>query len=65
MVGDAKVSLVELSQALGSWKADDSWHKKSRIELKSWEEYVDKESGSNKSKTSKLCTSCWSMLQKF
>jgi 3D-(3,5/4)-trihydroxycyclohexane-1,2-dione acylhydrolase (decyclizing) len=44
VVGDAKVSLVELSQALGSWKADDSWHKKSRIELKSWEEYVDKES---------------------
>jgi 3D-(3,5/4)-trihydroxycyclohexane-1,2-dione acylhydrolase (decyclizing) len=44
VVGDAKVSLVELSQALGSWKADDSWYKKSRIELKSWEEYVDKES---------------------
>jgi 3D-(3,5/4)-trihydroxycyclohexane-1,2-dione acylhydrolase (decyclizing) len=44
VVGDAKVSLIELSQALGSWKADDSWYKKSRIELKSWEEYVDKES---------------------
>ena len=27
VVGDAKVSLIELSQALGSWKADDSWHK--------------------------------------
>ena len=44
VVGDAKVSLIELSQALGSWKVDDSWHKKSRIELKSWEEYVDKKS---------------------
>merc|ERR1711991_1167982 len=29
VVGDAKVSLIELSQALGSWKADDSWYKKS------------------------------------
>ena len=34
IVGDAKVSLIELSQALGNWKADDNWYKKSRIELK-------------------------------
>ena len=45
VVGDAKVSLIELSQALGDWKAPDDWHKKSRKELKSWNEYVDKESG--------------------
>jgi 3D-(3,5/4)-trihydroxycyclohexane-1,2-dione acylhydrolase (decyclizing) len=45
IVGDAKVSLMELSQALGNWKADDSWYKKSRVELKDWESYVDKESG--------------------
>ena len=45
IVGDAKVSLMELSQTLGNWKADDNWYKKSRIELKNWESYVDKESG--------------------
>ena len=45
VIGDAKVSLNELSQALGNWKASDEWHKKSRDELKSWNEYVDKESG--------------------
>ncbi len=45
IVGDAKVSLSELSLVLGSWKADDSWNKKAQSELKSWNEYVDKESG--------------------
>ena len=45
VIGDAKVSLIDLSQALGNWKAPDDWYKKSRDELKSWNEYVDKESG--------------------
>ena len=45
IIGDAKVSLKELSNALGAWKAGDEWHKKSRDELKSWNDYVDKESG--------------------
>ena len=45
IIGDAKVSLTELSLALGNWKAEDKWHKKSQQELKSWNEYVDKESG--------------------
>ena len=45
IIGDAKVSLKELSNALGAWKARDEWHKKSRDELKSWNDYVDKESG--------------------
>ena len=45
IIGDAKVSLNEQSQALGDWKASEEWHKKSRDELKSWNEYVDKESG--------------------
>ena len=45
IVGDAKISLNELSLALGNWKASDDWYQKSRKELKSWNEYVDKESG--------------------
>ncbi len=45
IIGDAKVSLVELSMALGDWKAQDDWYNKSRQELKTWEEYVEKESG--------------------
>ena len=36
VVGDAKVSLKELSQVLGDWKASDDWYKKSRVELKLW-----------------------------
>ena len=44
VIGDAKVSLTELSQALGSWKAGEEWNKKSQTELKSWNEHIDKES---------------------
>jgi len=45
VIGDAKVSLNELSQILGNWKAPEKWHNKSKEELNSWNEYVDKESG--------------------
>ena len=45
VIGDAKVSINELSLALGDWKAPDDWYEKSREELKSWNDYVDKESG--------------------
>ena len=45
IIGHAKVSLIELSAALGDWKASDNWYQKSRTELKAWNEYVDKESG--------------------
>jgi 3D-(3,5/4)-trihydroxycyclohexane-1,2-dione acylhydrolase (decyclizing) len=45
VIGDAKISIEELSQTLGDWKAPEDWYKKSRDELKSWNEYVDKESG--------------------
>ena len=45
VIGDAKVSLKELSMALGDWSADKNWNEKGRIELKNWNEYVDKESG--------------------
>ena len=43
VVGDAKTSLSDLSQALGDWKAGDEWNKKSQTELKAWSEHVDKE----------------------
>ncbi len=45
VIGDAKVTLTELSNAIGHWKSSDNWHKKSQDELKSWNEYIDKESG--------------------
>ncbi len=51
VIGDAKVCLSELSNSLGNWKSPDSWHKKSQDELKSWNEYVDKESGPTNQET--------------
>ena len=44
VIGDAKVSLDELSLALGDWKAGEEWNKKSQTELKAWNEEVDKAS---------------------
>ena len=43
-MGDAKVSMNDLSLALGDWKAGEEWNKKSQVELKAWNEQVDKES---------------------
>ena len=45
IVGDAKVCIQDLTVALGSWKASDEWYKKSRSAVKSWNNYLDKESG--------------------
>ena len=45
IVGDAKVCIQDLTVALGSWKATDEWYKKSRSAVKSWNNYLDKESG--------------------
>ena len=45
IVGDAKVTLLELSQALGSWRGPNDWHKKSVSEQKNWDEHIEKESG--------------------
>ena len=44
VVGDAKVSLIELSKVLGDWKVGDEWNEKSQRELKIWNEHIDKES---------------------
>ena len=45
IIGDAKVTLTELSRALGSWRANDEWSNQGKKELKNWNDYVDKESG--------------------
>ena len=45
VVGDAKISLLDLSNALGNWKASNDWYKKSRSAVESWNNYLDKESG--------------------
>ena len=45
IVGDAKVCLQDLTLALGNWKAEDDWHKKSRIAVNAWNNYLEKESG--------------------
>ncbi len=50
IVGDAKVTLKELSQALGSWIGPDDWHKKSVLEQKSWNDHIEKESGPSNQK---------------
>ncbi len=45
VIGDAKTSLLDLSNALENWKAPNDWHKKSRSAVESWNNYLDKESG--------------------
>ena len=44
VVGDAKVSLFELSKVLGDWKVGNEWNEKSQRELKIWNKHIDKES---------------------
>ena len=45
IIGDAKVTIEDLSRALGSWKATNEWYKRSRKELETWNNYIDKQSG--------------------
>ena len=45
VVGDAKISLVELSKLLGDWQAPINWYDRATKERKKWNEYVEKESG--------------------
>jgi len=44
IVGDAKISLKDLSNALGDWRAGEEWNKKSQNELAAWNAHIDKES---------------------
>ena len=45
VIADAKVGLQQLSEALGSWKAHDSWYERSVKERAEWEAHVQKQSG--------------------
>ena len=45
LIADAKVGLKQLSEALGEWKAPDSWYERSIKERAEWEAYVQKQSG--------------------
>ena len=45
VISDAKIGLQHLSDALGDWKAPDTWYQKSINERKKWEAYVEKQSG--------------------
>ena len=45
IIGDAKVSLQDLTLNLGGWRAPDDWQKKSRSAVLTWNNYLDKESG--------------------
>ena len=45
VVGDARESLLELSQTLGEWRAPRSWQDKARAEYQTWNETVAQHSG--------------------
>jgi 3D-(3,5/4)-trihydroxycyclohexane-1,2-dione acylhydrolase (decyclizing) len=45
VVGDAQVSLAELSVALGDWRGPEAWAQRGRKEYASWNKVVDYHSG--------------------
>ncbi len=45
VVGDALVTLRELSQALGDWRAPDDWMERGRSEYAAWNSFVDRRTG--------------------
>ena len=45
VVSDAKVGLMNLSDALGDWKAPAKWYERAVDERNKWDAYVQKESG--------------------
>ncbi|HFD15087.1 MAG TPA: 3D-(3,5/4)-trihydroxycyclohexane-1,2-dione acylhydrolase (decyclizing) [Rhodospirillales bacterium] len=42
VVGDARVALSELSEALGSWRAPESWSRHGAEEYAAWNAFVDR-----------------------
>jgi 3D-(3,5/4)-trihydroxycyclohexane-1,2-dione acylhydrolase (decyclizing) len=47
LVADAREGLAELGQALGDWRADDSWSERATVERASYHAYIDKIAASN------------------
>lgn len=45
VISDAKIGLKQLSNALGDWKAPDTWYQRSIKERDEWDAYVEKQSG--------------------
>ena len=45
VICDAKIGLLELSKALGDWRAPNNWYERSIDERKKWDSYVEKQSG--------------------
>src|SRR5581483_4367664 len=45
VIGDAQVSLAELSAALGGWRAPDAWIERGRGEYATWNKTLDYHSG--------------------
>ncbi len=45
VIGDAKISLLDISNELGNWKAPNDWYKNSRKAVDEWNNYLEKESG--------------------
>ena len=45
VISDAKIGLLELSKALGDWRAPNNWYERSIEERKKWDSYVEKQSG--------------------
>ena len=45
VISDAKIGLKQLSDALGDWKAPDTWYQRSIKERNEWDAYVKKQSG--------------------
>ncbi len=45
VVGDAQVSLTELSAGLGKWRAPDDWMQRAATEYEKWNQIVDRVTG--------------------
>jgi len=45
IISDAKIGLQQLSEALGDWKAPDTWYQRAIKERSEWEAHVQKQSG--------------------
>jgi 3D-(3,5/4)-trihydroxycyclohexane-1,2-dione acylhydrolase (decyclizing) len=45
IISDAKIGLQQLSEALGDWKAPDTWYQRAIKERTEWEAHVQKQSG--------------------